>query len=149
MIEDDAGIDPAPLARAIALAEAHATTGFVQFQTRAPGPGRAVAQDGSVALIDPEVVPLRTTFNLFSRAAAARLLEATDRFDRPIDTFLQMHWVTGVKPLVLWPSGASEASAALGGSVIQLKGGLGAKLRREVLRPLYRAAIRRRSRRAS
>lgn len=148
VIEDDAAIDPAQLARAIALAEAHPGDGFVQFQTRPPGPGRTVARDSEIALTEPEVVPLRTTFNLFTRDAAERLLAVTERFDRPIDSFLQMHWVTGVKPLVLWPSGASEASEALGGSVIQLKGGLRAKLHREVMRPLYRAAIRRRSRRA-
>ncbi|WP_298428878.1 glycosyltransferase family 25 protein [uncultured Jannaschia sp.] len=148
VIEDDAGIEAETLRRAIALAEAHPGEGFVQFQTRPPGPGETVASDGEIALIRPEVVPLRTTFNLFTRDAAMRLLEATERFDRPIDTTLQMHWITGVVPLVLWPSGATEQSEAVGGSVIQARVPGWAKMRREVMRPIYRAAIKRRSRKA-
>ncbi|UWQ18477.1 glycosyltransferase family 25 protein [Jannaschia sp. M317] len=146
LIEDDAGLDPETFARALAMAEAHPGTGFTQFQTRAPGPGPVLARDREVTLSAPPLVPLRTTCNLYSRAACERLLKVSARFDRPLDVFLQMHWVTGIRPQVVWPSGISEVSEAVGGTTIQNKGrGAWDRLHREVQRPLFRAAMKRRA----
>ena len=72
--------------------------------------------------------------------AAKRLLERTTRFDRPVDTYLQLRWQHGVRILTLWPNGVREISSRLGGSLIQEKSN-GDRLRRELLRPLYRAKL--------
>ena len=72
--------------------------------------------------------------------AARRLLERTERFDRPVDAYLQLRWKHGVRVLTLWPNGVREISSILGGSMIQEKS-TGDRIRREILRPLYRAKL--------
>jgi glycosyl transferase family 25 len=72
--------------------------------------------------------------------AARRLLEKTERFDRPVDAYLQLRWKHEVRVLTLWPNGVREISSVLGGSLIQEKSNVD-RLRREVLRPLYRAKL--------
>lgn len=73
----------------------------------------------------------------------------TARFDRPVDSMVQMTWLTGLFPLIAIPSGVSEVSSALGGTTVQRtqKPLLGV-MRREVLRPLYRLQVSRRAHRA-
>jgi GR25 family glycosyltransferase involved in LPS biosynthesis len=87
--------------------------------------------------------PLRTSGQIVGRQAAERLLATTARFDRPIDVFLQMTWVTGVPVLCANPSGISDWPEPMGGSVAQSKPrrGLGESLRREVARTIYRRRI--------
>ena len=145
VIEDDVEIDPAAFARALDLARAHVDSqGIVQFQVRAIArPGDVVAAESGVELTRPVLVPLRASCTLYSRAAAAQLLERTTRFDRPVDTFMQMHWITGLRPLIVSPSGVSDRGADIGGTTIQARNvPLLRRLRRELLRPLYRARIR-------
>lgn len=149
VVEDDAGMDPPQIARALTLATAHPGDGIVQLQSRAPGPGRIIAQDNDITLSEPEIAPLRATCNLYTRDACAKLLAVTERFDRPVDVVLQMSWVTGLKPRVIWPSGVSEASLDVGGTTIQKKGRHWTRqLVREIQRPLFRAAMKRRVRKA-
>jgi len=96
-----------------------------------------------VALCHPSAPPLRALAQFVSNAAARRLLAVTEQFDRPIDTFLQMSWVTGVELLTFQPSGVFDASSALGGSTIQRPSkSAHEKIWREVSRPLYRAQVR-------
>ena len=149
LIEDDAAVDPEAFAAALILAQETAGgDGFVQFQTRAPREVSAVATRGAQTLSQPDLAPLRTTCNLFSRAACERLLAVTESFDRPIDVLLQMHWVTGLRPRVVWPSGVTEVSEQVGGTTIQTKGkGFLDHLNREIRRPLFRAAMKRWARR--
>ncbi len=110
---------------------------------KTPVRGKILAQGDGVALIRPGNPPLRAIAQFVSAQAARRLLEATERFDRPVDTFLQMSWVTGVELLALKPSGVRDASAGIGGSTIQAKKKpLSHRLARETLRPLYRAQVR-------
>ena len=105
--------------------------------------GRTLAQGDGVALIRPDNPPLRAIAQFVTAEAARKLLAVTEPFDRPIDTFLQMSWVTGVELLALTPSGVRDASAALGGSTIQARSKpLGQRLAREIGRPLYRAQVR-------
>ncbi|MDZ7711380.1 MAG: hypothetical protein U5K36_15975 [Roseovarius sp.] len=70
------------------------------------------------------------------------LLAATRRFDRPVDTFLQLRWVHGADMLSVWPSGISEVSDDIGGSTIHQRMASDARLKREILRPLYRLSVR-------
>jgi GR25 family glycosyltransferase involved in LPS biosynthesis len=104
--------------------------------------GAVLSEQDGIALIRPNIPPLRAIAQFVSADAARRLLAATEKFDRPIDTFLQMSWVTGVELLALKPSGVREMSAVLGGSTIQRKGmRFGEKLRHELARPFYRAQV--------
>ena len=66
--------------------------------------GEAVAKRGEFSLVRPHSPPLRAIGQLVSRKAAERLLALTEPFDRPVDTFLQMSWVTGAPLLAFTPT---------------------------------------------
>jgi GR25 family glycosyltransferase involved in LPS biosynthesis len=104
----------------------------------------AVARARSVPMVSrPIVLPLGTQAQVVSAGAARRLLDASEPFDRPIDVFLQMRWVTGVPSCVVSPSGVHDATSRVGGSTIQARGKPFVEvLSHEIRRPLYRAAIR-------
>jgi GR25 family glycosyltransferase involved in LPS biosynthesis len=92
---------------------------------------------------NPAVLPLGTQAQVVSADAARRLLSATEPFDRPVDVFLQMRWVTGVIGCMIAPSGVFDATSVVGGSTIQGSRPLPLRLlSREIRRPIYRLAIR-------
>lgn len=94
---------------------------------------------GRARLFRPRIIGLQTVATVVGRAAAGRLLSASQALDRPVDTFLQMHWATGQRVETIWPSGVSEVAA--GGSTIQKKTRTGGKPMREFKRALYRAQV--------
>ncbi|MCY0093296.1 glycosyltransferase family 25 protein [Hoeflea ulvae] len=144
VIEDDVEIDTATFAPALELAQAYiATHGIIQFQVRdIARPGAVVASAGNVRLTRPVQIPLRASCTLYSRSAAHQLLAQTARFDRPVDTYMQMHWLTGLRACLVLPSGVSDKGSEIGGTTIQARNlALPQRLRREILRPLYRARI--------
>ncbi|RBI71569.1 glycosyl transferase family 25 [Roseovarius sp. TE539] len=141
IIEDDAALDPALFSDALSLALTHVEKlGYIQFQTRpAHGARTLIDTAGRCALTVPRYAGLRTTAQIVSRAAAARLLELSEIFDRPVDTFVQSHWHTGLRPAMIYPSGVSDIADRLDGSTIQSSNRpVLEKLRREVQRTLYR-----------
>ena len=95
-----------------------------------------------VSLKTPHSPPLRAIGQVVSRKAATRLLACSEPFDRPIDTFVQMTWLTKVPVMVLSPSGVRDVSAATGGTTIARKR-LGAhqRIHHEFARPAYRLMI--------
>ncbi|MBC7965224.1 MAG: glycosyl transferase, partial [Fuerstia sp.] len=124
---------------------------YIQFQVRdIDSSWPVVVRDEKHSLIQPRPSPLRTTAQIVTWAAAKRLLELTTCIDRPVDAFLQLTWVTGVPIKVVLPRVVTEISQQIGGSTL---GGKGRpwheRLRREILRPIYRAQIRFRSRKAA
>ena len=121
--------------------------GYVQFQTR-PQSGDVVGTEGSASLFQPSVTPLGACGQLVSRDCAARLLELTEIFDRPVDTFLQMHWHTGTRVTAIWPSGLEDMSGASGGSTIKKKRPIAEKLLREFQRARYRQLVAKQSKRS-
>jgi len=144
VLEDDVEMDSSTFERALDLARAHiATHGIVQFQVREiANPGAVVATADEVRLTRPVIVPLRASCTLYSRQAAQQLLEQTKRFDRPIDGYVQMHWLTGLRPCLAIPSGVSDKGGDIGGTTIQARNvPLLKRLRRELFRPIYRARI--------
>lgn len=149
IFEDDVEIDDSFHA-AFAAARACLKPGaFIRFPFRmGKEHGSCILTEGEVNVIRPTRVGLGMVAQLVSRDAAIRLLQATAFFDRPVDTTIQMSWLTKISPLAVLPGGVHEISSQLGGSTI--KGGktLMEKLSREVLRPLYRAKIALRSRRS-
>ncbi len=78
---------------------------------------------------------------LVGKAAARELLDATDVFDRPVDTTLQMTWACLRQISTVWPSGVHEISDEIGGSTIGARKTLAQHFCHELLRPPYRLAI--------
>jgi GR25 family glycosyltransferase involved in LPS biosynthesis len=152
IIEDDAGLDPGTFPKALQMAQRHIETlGYIQFQTRPPkGPATSLEVTDGMTLIVPQLGGLRTTAQLVSRDAAAHLSALSAPFDRPVDTFVQSHWHTGLRPAMIYPSGISEIADQLDGSTIQQsRKSLRERLSREWHRGCFRrkvAALSRRSR---
>ncbi len=144
VIEDDVEMDGEVFVRVLKLARQHISKhGIIQFQVRnVAKPGPIVAQGDGISLARPVIVPLRASCTLYSRAAAQHLLDGTAIFDRPIDGYVQLHWITGLRPCLVIPSGVGDRGNVIGGTTIQARNvPLLKRLRREALRPIYRARI--------
>jgi len=143
IFEDDAEIDPTPFAALTEFVTAEQRTWDYVLLPAKPIPGgTAVAQRGGLSLVRPDAPPLRAIAQIVSLGAAKRLLDRTLPFDRPVDTLMQMTWVTGQPVLVAWPSFVRDVSLETGGSTVQRKSmGLAERLRHEAMRPIYRARV--------
>lgn len=104
--------------------------------------GTTVTKTQNMTLIQPKPIGLGMVAQIVTQDAAHQLLRVTQKFDRPVDTTLQMSWITGLHPLSAYPVLISEHSANLGGSTIQHNKSFKNKLIRELLRPAYRWQIR-------
>ncbi len=141
--EDDLQVDPERLRRALDLIE---IAGTPDMYVRLPvkqreAPVTTLAQDGDVRFVLPRVVGLQCICQVVGREAAARLLDVTASMDRPVDTLLQMHWVTGQPVHTILGAGNAEIAGEIGGSTIQTKSPTGSKLMRELRRMRYRASL--------
>ena len=143
IFEDDAEIEPQAFAALMAFVAAEREAwDYVLMPAKPTQGGTAVARRGELALLRPDAPPLRAIAQIVSRAAAVRLLERTLPFDRPVDTLLQMTWVTGQPLLVASPSPVRDVSLKTGGSTVQRRSmGLTERLRHEAMRPIYRAQV--------
>jgi len=140
VLEDDVELDEGFQA-ALDLAQRNLDQiGYIQLQTR-DYVGREIDKQDSYALIRPQITPLRTSGQLVSRAAAELLLNASAPFDRPVDTFLQMHWHTGLHLGVVSPACLTDRTAETGGSTIGASKPLLEKLQREWKRVRYRLKV--------
>ncbi|KAB2682092.1 MULTISPECIES: glycosyltransferase family 25 protein [Brucella/Ochrobactrum group] len=148
VLEDDVELTPDFAAAYSAACQILKADSFIRFPFRERESGRVVLTTEGVRVIEPVPVGLGMVAQLVGREAAQRLLSATEIFDRPVDTTAQMNWITGLKPLSVLPGGVKEISVRLGGSTIQKSRSLPDKLKREILRPLYRWKIKSRSRAA-
>ena len=144
ILEDDAELELSTFNVAMDLALAILKPGdFIRFPVKQREfDGTVIASNSLVTLRKPNHIALGMVGQIVTKEAAAKLLAASERFDRPVDCFLQIDWLHGANVLSVWPSGVSEISQALGGSMIDHKSkSIGSKLRREVLRPIYRSRI--------
>jgi GR25 family glycosyltransferase involved in LPS biosynthesis len=144
VFEDDAAIDPALFDGLLDFVTAErARWEYVLLPAAGlERPGEIVARRESFALLRPHAPPLRAIGQIVSRAAAERLLAVTASFDRPVDTFLQMTWVTGLTLLAATPTPVRDVSRETGGTTVQRKGmGLIRRLHHEAMRPIYRAQV--------
>jgi len=116
---------------------------LIRFPHKARESGQVITKRDDIGLIMPQVVGLGQVATFMSREVAQQLLAVTTKFDRPVDVILQMFWLSGIRPLTVIPSGISEISARIGGSTLHKKQNIFEKLRRELLRPLYRWQIKR------
>lgn len=141
--EDDLQVDPVRLDRALAMIRDHASP---EMYIRLPvkqreKPVRSVTSEDDLHFILPRVIGLQCICQVVGRDAAARLLAATDRIDRPVDTLLQMHWITGQPVHTILGTGNTEIAGQIGGSTIQVKTRASGKLTREFKRALYRTQV--------
>ena len=143
VFEDDAQVDTGPFTALIEFVTAErAAWDYVLMPAAPVRNGTPVARRGALVLVRPDAPPLRAIGQIVSRAAAARLLECSLPFDRPVDTFLQMTWVTGQPVLVASPSPVRDVSRQTGGTTVQRRSmGLVERIRHEALRPIYRAQV--------
>ncbi len=143
IFEDDAEIDPSSF---VALLEfvtlERPAWDYVLLPAQPIRDGTPVASRGGLTLMRPDAPPLRAIAQVVSFAAAKRLLDRTLPFDRPVDTMLQMTWLTGQPLLVASPSPVRDVSRETGGSTVQRKSmSLAERLRHEAMRPIYRAQV--------
>lgn len=117
---------------------------YVRFPLRARGESGSVARtSASMHILEPRLPGLGMQMQLVERQAARMLLEASDVFDRPVDSFLQMQWIHGARVLSARPIVIQELGDEHGGSTVQQKStDIMGKLSREVRRPLLRLSIR-------
>ena len=142
IIEDDVDIIDGEFKAAVKLAMKEIKMGdLIRFpiKPREKSRNRSVTRD-NISIFEPTLIGLGMVAQIVTYDAARRLLERTERFDRPVDAYLQLRWKHGVRVLTLWPNGVREISSILGGSMIQEKS-TGDRIRREILRPLYRAKL--------
>lgn len=120
--------------------------GFIKFPVRKIGNERVVVDklvNGQhFQLLEPLVVPLATDAQLISRETAEKLLNVTERFDRPIDTFLQMRQVSGQRVFVIQPSGVRESAASVVSTIHNRKKREMQWINREMKRLVYRMRVR-------
>lgn len=142
--EDDIRLESAfETARAAAEAVMDADT-LIRFPlSPRETPQKTLHRLGDCQVFRPRVIGLTTGFYMVGRTAAQKLLHHSERFDRPVDSWLQMRWVTGVDALVVWPAGVASAASELGGSTIQKRKSVLGEVTRSVKRARYRAAIKR------
>jgi len=144
VFEDDAQIDTARFGALFdfVIAERKSWDYVLLPAARRAPAGAVLVRSGDLALVRPNAPPLRAIGQAVSRAAAERLLLVTEPFDRPIDTFLQMAWVTQQPILAAWPSSVRDVSRETGGTTVQRKSlGLFERLRHESMRPIYRLQV--------
>ena len=143
IFEDDAQIDSDLLAALIEFVTAERAAWDYVLMPAAPiRSGAVVVRRGPLALLRPDAPPLRAIGQIVSCAAAERLLDRTLPFDRPVDTFLQMTWVTGQPLMVASPSPVSDVSRETGGTTVQRRSmGLAERIHHEAMRPIYRAQV--------
>jgi GR25 family glycosyltransferase involved in LPS biosynthesis len=144
VFEDDAAIDPALFASLLAFAATERLRwDYVLMPAAGLEPlGEVIARSGIYSLLRPYAPPLRAIGQMVSRMAAERLLEITAPFDRPVDTFLQMAWITGITLLTVTPTPIRDVSRNIGGTTVQRQRmGFFRRLHHEAMRPIYRARI--------
>jgi GR25 family glycosyltransferase involved in LPS biosynthesis len=144
IVEDDVEIDADLFARMLPIVAAAAgEAAYVRFPVKAGREtGKTLHEKGDMSVFAPVTPGLGTQGQYVGRKAAEALLKASELFDRPVDSFLQMRFHHRVPILSTSPMAIQEISADIGRSLIQGKvKSLPEKISREVLRPLYRRKI--------
>lgn len=121
VLEDDVYFqDLCALEAALDFAESHCPPGaYLQFPVRQlPKDSQRIVSGDACRIVCPRITPLRASGQWITREAAKTLLSHTEQFDRPVDTLLQMYWLTGIRLLAIEPSGMTDMTSGVGGSVI-------------------------------
>lgn len=144
--EDDLAFDPVNWTEAMDLIEEQANADmFIRLPAKPlETPTTIIGQFGSARLFLPRIIGLNTVCQVVGRNAAQRLLAASETLDRPLDAFLQMHWITGQPIHTILPNGVLELTDELGGSTVQKKTHASNMLTRAIHRFKYQTQINKR-----
>jgi GR25 family glycosyltransferase involved in LPS biosynthesis len=145
IVEDDVEPDEKLFGPALALAlKTIRPADYIRFPYRShTDSGAEIATVDGTTMVEPAHVGLGMQVQLVGRQAAAELLRATEMFDRPVDTTIQMRWLAEIRILAVRPPAIRQIGHLLGGTVVQKKSKpLGEVLAREVKRAWYRLALR-------
>jgi GR25 family glycosyltransferase involved in LPS biosynthesis len=149
VVEDDVEPDVELFRRVLELALKSVHPGdFIRFPYRShTDAGRRVAAGDGGILVEPAHIGLGMQMQLVGREAATELLKATVVFDRPVDTTIQMRWLTKARVLAARPTCIRQIDHLLGGTVVQKRAKpLIEVLSRAVRRAHYRLSLRAMSR---
>lgn len=143
VVEDDIELNESDFMAAFELVREHIQQGdLVRFPIKIREKQKHLLSDGTYPnLMTTRSIGLGMVAYIVTRDGAHKLLEKTKKFDRPVDTYLQLNWHHEVRILTVWPAGVSEISQDLGGSLIRTRKGLKEKIRKEVFRPIYRIKL--------
>jgi len=115
---------------------------FIRFPiSKREKPNLFFTSNKKATIFKPVIIGLGMQVQIVTKDAALSLLKDTKTFDRPVDTYLQLKWKHKLKILTVIPSGISEISNNLGGSLIGDKKSLLGKFLKEIIRPAYRFKI--------
>ncbi len=104
--------------------------------------GPVVHRSGLLTLIEPRLRGLGMQAQIVGHEAARILLHETRRFDRPVDTMIQVPGRTAARVLSAAPVCFRHVDDAVGGSVVQKRQKpFGEIVEREIRRLAYRLAI--------
>lgn len=147
IIEDDASLDLKTFNIAFDLAMKHISlAGFVRLDVRKPKPPFNILDSiGNCNILEEQVPSLRMACQVLTLPAAENLLDSSKKFDRPVDSHVQLLHHTRQPVLSVWPTGITEISGEIGGSTIHKKSRNSSPMHtvsREVKRSLYRQRIR-------
>lgn len=141
--EDDLQIDPDRFAAALQIIRDFATpNSYIRLPVKQrETPTQVLVEQDGQSLILAKTIGLQCICQVVGRHAAKRLLDATNSIDRPVDTFLQMHWLSHQPVHTLLGTGNREVAAQIGGSTIQTRIPARQKLSRELKRIFYRVQL--------
>ncbi|MDC1293092.1 glycosyltransferase family 25 protein, partial [Amylibacter sp.] len=113
--------------------------GYIQFQVRDnPKNSKILISNQEAQLLQPSPILLRCSAQLVSYSSAKKLLEVTEKFDRPVDGLLQLDWDTGIQVTSINPSGVNDNTNASGGSNLSLRIPFSRRIKQEFKRIKYR-----------
>jgi glycosyl transferase, family 25 len=144
--EDDLAFDPVNWSEAMDLIEEHANSDiFIRLPAKSFETSvQTIGKFGSAELFLPRNIGANSVCQVVGSNAAQRLLAASETVDRPLDAFLQMHWVTGQPIHTILPNGVLELTDELGGSTVPKNAHTNNVLMRAIHRFKYRAQINKR-----
>jgi len=143
IVEDDVELDADLFSSAFYMAQKYLEpASYIRFPIKnRETPQKILDSSNNQRLFIPRNIGLGMQAQLVGARAAKVLLAATEQFDRPVDVLIQMSWLTGIYPSCVIPAGVHEVSKNLGGSTIGKKMQISEKLKREILRFIYRKKI--------
>ena len=144
ILEDDVDFLTADAPRVVAAAlERLQPEEWIRLPFRDRGESGPVVRHGDgTVVIEPQMPGRGMLMQAVGPEAARRLLAASDVFDRPVDSFLQMQWVHAARVLSMRPIVICHIDHLLGGTELHDRHrGLADRAYREVCRPILRLSM--------